>query len=171
MFYMYFFLFCNFVLSCLKIKLKVEKMLKGSLDSIPSPSPSVKIQIMGRKVCLRCKGIAQRCQQSFVNKKFDDITQQCYAFTTQVNFPANNLNVLLYFLCLVHLLVKKKLVAFKTFWLRSIFFGCGQIFLIILQYANLRYNITFDHGQKNLIIFKKYLTHWKLSMVKIFLME
>jgi hypothetical protein len=29
--------------------LKVEKILKGSLDSIPSPSPSVKIQIMRRK--------------------------------------------------------------------------------------------------------------------------
>ena len=27
---------------------KVEKILKGSLDSIPSTSPSVKIQIMGR---------------------------------------------------------------------------------------------------------------------------
>ena len=26
---------------------KVENILKGSLDSIPSPSPSVKIQIMG----------------------------------------------------------------------------------------------------------------------------
>ena len=36
--------------------LKVEKILKGSLDSIPSPSTSVKIQIMGGKVCLRCKG-------------------------------------------------------------------------------------------------------------------
>ena len=35
---------------------KVEKILKGSLDSIPSASPSVKIQIMDRKVCLRCKG-------------------------------------------------------------------------------------------------------------------
>ena len=34
---------------------KVEKILEGSLDSIPSLSPSVKIQIMGRKVCLRCK--------------------------------------------------------------------------------------------------------------------
>jgi hypothetical protein len=33
---------------------KVEKILKGSLDSIPSPS--VEIQIMGGKVCLRCKG-------------------------------------------------------------------------------------------------------------------
>ena len=36
--------------------LKVEKILKGSLDLIPSLSPSVKIQIMGGKVCLRCKG-------------------------------------------------------------------------------------------------------------------
>ena len=35
---------------------KVEKVLKGSLDSIPSLSPSVKIQIMGGKVCLRCRG-------------------------------------------------------------------------------------------------------------------
>ena len=33
---------------------KVEKILKGSLDSIPSPSE--KIQIMGGKVCLRCNG-------------------------------------------------------------------------------------------------------------------
>jgi hypothetical protein len=36
--------------------LKVEKFLKASLESIQSPSPSVKIQIMGEKVCLRCKG-------------------------------------------------------------------------------------------------------------------
>ena len=34
---------------------KVEKILKGSLDSIPSPSPSVKIQIMAGKRWLRCK--------------------------------------------------------------------------------------------------------------------
>ena len=34
---------------------KVEKISKGSLDSIPSPSPSVKIQIMDGKVSLRCK--------------------------------------------------------------------------------------------------------------------
>ena len=32
---------------------KVENILKGRLDSISSPS--VKIQIMGGKVCLRCK--------------------------------------------------------------------------------------------------------------------
>ena len=35
---------------------KVENILKGILVSIPSPSPSVKIQIMGGKVCLRCRG-------------------------------------------------------------------------------------------------------------------
>ena len=33
----------------IKIGSKVEKILKGSLNSIPSPSPSVKIQIMGGK--------------------------------------------------------------------------------------------------------------------------
>ena len=35
--------------------LKVENILKGSLDSIPSPSTSVKVQIVGGKVCLKCK--------------------------------------------------------------------------------------------------------------------
>ena len=34
---------------------KEEKIYEDSLDSIPSPSPSVKIQIMSRKVCLRCE--------------------------------------------------------------------------------------------------------------------
>ena len=36
--------------------IKVENILKGGLDSIPSHSISVKIQIMSGKVCLRCKG-------------------------------------------------------------------------------------------------------------------
>ena len=35
---------------------KVEKFQKGSLDLIPSPSPLVKIQYVGVKICLRCKG-------------------------------------------------------------------------------------------------------------------
>jgi hypothetical protein len=39
-----------------KILSKVENILKGSLDSIPSPSHSVKIQIMGGTVCLSCTG-------------------------------------------------------------------------------------------------------------------
>ena len=46
-------------LSCPDDKLdlyKVEKILKGSLDSIPSPLPLVKIQTMGGKVSLNCKG-------------------------------------------------------------------------------------------------------------------
>ena len=39
-----------------KINIKVENILKGSLDLIASPSHSVKSQNMGGKVCLRCKG-------------------------------------------------------------------------------------------------------------------
>ena len=35
---------------------KVEKILKGSLVMFPSPSPLVKIQIMGGKVYSRCTG-------------------------------------------------------------------------------------------------------------------
>ena len=35
---------------------KVGKILKCSLDFIPSPSLLVKIQIMSGKVCLSCKG-------------------------------------------------------------------------------------------------------------------
>ena len=59
---------------------KVEKILKGSLVWIPSPSPSVKIQIMGGKVCLRCKGktLLGDVKKLFVFKK--------------VNFLANSLN-------------------------------------------------------------------------------
>ena len=79
-------IFVNFVI-------KVEKNLKGSLDSIPSPSLSVKIQIMGRKVCLRCKG---KTMHGVVNKLLNTkslltITQQCFALLPQGNFSANNL--------------------------------------------------------------------------------
>ena len=35
-------------------KYKVENNLKGGLDLIPSPSPSMKIQIIVGKICLRC---------------------------------------------------------------------------------------------------------------------
>ena len=69
---------------------KVENILKGSLDSISSPS--LKIQIMGGKVCWRCKGITGCCQQTFECKKFVDNAQQCFAFTYQANFPIHNLN-------------------------------------------------------------------------------
>ena len=45
---------CNFKPSYFPIK--VEKILKGNLDSILSPSPSMKIQVMGGKICFRYKG-------------------------------------------------------------------------------------------------------------------
>ena len=61
---------------------KVEKILKGSLDSIQSPLPSKKIQIMGRKVCFWCKG---KTLLGVVSKKFVDVTQQCFALLPKVN--------------------------------------------------------------------------------------
>ena len=66
-------------------QIKVEKILKGSLNFIPSPSPLVKIQIMGGKACF------MRCKKTFENKKFVDITQQYFALLPQVNFRANDL--------------------------------------------------------------------------------
>ena len=62
------------------VEVKVEEILKGSLGSIPSLLPSVKIQIMGGKISLR-----------FENKKCVENTQQCFALQPQVKFPANNL--------------------------------------------------------------------------------
>ena len=41
--------------SSYSFRCKVKKILEGSLDLIPSPSPSVKIQIIGGKVGLGCK--------------------------------------------------------------------------------------------------------------------
>ena len=58
----------SYVLTWFRLVGKVENILKGSLDSIPSPSPSVKIQIMGRKFWVRCKG-----------KSLQNITQQWFA--------------------------------------------------------------------------------------------
>ena len=57
-------------------RLKLENILKDSLDSIPSPSPSVKIQIMGGKVCLSCIGqTLLGGQQTFCFQKFVDNAQ------------------------------------------------------------------------------------------------
>jgi hypothetical protein len=53
---------------------------------------------MGGKVGLRCKdktllGVYTSSKgKTFEKKKFVDITQQCFALLTQVNFPTNNLN-------------------------------------------------------------------------------
>jgi hypothetical protein len=70
---------------------KVENILECSQDSIPSPS--VKIQNMGGKVCLKCKGITLLSVVNNVwKKRFVDITQQCFALLPQPNFSAYNLN-------------------------------------------------------------------------------
>ena len=45
---------------------------------------------MGRKGVK--KNIAGCCEHTFEYKKFVDNAQQCFAFTPQANFPANNMN-------------------------------------------------------------------------------
>ena len=64
------------LLDLFRLICKVEKILKGSLDSIPSPSPSVKIQtfVCGVKA-KHCRG----CQ------KFVDITQQCLITSSKLS--------------------------------------------------------------------------------------
>ena len=74
---------------------KVEHVLKGSLDLLPSPSSaSVKIQIMYGKVCLGCKGktLLGVINKLLKTKNSVDITQQCFAFMSQANFLVHNLN-------------------------------------------------------------------------------
>ena len=57
---------------------KVENILKGSLDSIPSPSPWLKIQILGKTSNWGVKkNIAGQIAEF---KKFVDIAQQCFAY-------------------------------------------------------------------------------------------
>ena len=63
------------------IHVKVEKIQEDSLDSIPSPSPSVKIQNMGGKVCLRCKG-----------KTLLGVVNKFLKTKPQANFPSHILN-------------------------------------------------------------------------------
>ena len=70
----------------------VEKILNGSLDSIPSPSPSLKIQILAAKFTWGAKA-KHWCPQTFGFQKFVDNAQQCFAFTHQANSPAHNFNV------------------------------------------------------------------------------
>ena len=62
---------------------KVKNIL-SVIHWIPSPLPSVKVQIK--------QSIAEYCQQTFVNNKFVDITWQCFASLPEVNFSTNNLN-------------------------------------------------------------------------------
>ena len=65
----------------------------ASVFVLPVGSSHLWQVLQSGKVCLRCKGkTVGHCQQIFENKKFVDITQQCFALLPQVNFPANNLN-------------------------------------------------------------------------------
>ena len=70
--------------TCNQIRYEVENFLKGSLDSIPSTS--VKVQIMGGKVCLRYKG------KTLLGDVSKLLKTKSFAFTPQANFPAHNLN-------------------------------------------------------------------------------
>ena len=76
---------------------KVENILKGSLDSFPITFTCSENSNFGRESLLEMErqNIAGHCQQTFENKKFVDISQQCFALLPQVNFPANNLDFLL----------------------------------------------------------------------------
>ena len=51
----------------------------------------MKIQIMGGKVCLMCKGktLLGVVKKLLKTKKIVDNAQQCFAFTPQANFPAH----------------------------------------------------------------------------------
>ena len=74
---------------------KVEKILKGILDSIPSPSPLVKIQILAGKVCLKCKGKTLLGIAKKLSKTKSLLTSPSNVLSVllrQVNFPANGLN-------------------------------------------------------------------------------
>ena len=70
---------------------KVEKILKGCLDLISSPS--VKIQIMGMKVCLRRKG---KTLLGIVNKLFvfkSLLTTSSNVLTSHLSHPEFSLKV------------------------------------------------------------------------------
>jgi hypothetical protein len=78
-----------------QIAYKVETIQEDSLDLIPSPSTSVKIQIMGGKVCLRCKGKTLLDVVNNFLKTKSLLTSPSNVFLSllpQVNFPANNFN-------------------------------------------------------------------------------
>ena len=72
---------------------KVEKISKGSLDSIPSPSPSVKIQIMDGEVCLRFKGktLLGDVNKLFVFKIWLTTPSNVLPLQLKLTFSAHNL--------------------------------------------------------------------------------
>ena len=74
---------------------KVEKILEGSQDSIPSFSFLVKFQIMSRKICLSCKGKTLLGIVANFWKQKKSWHHPGFTLLPQVNFPivaVNNLN-------------------------------------------------------------------------------
>ena len=61
---------------------KVENIQEDSLDSIPSPTTLVKIQIIGGKVCLRCKGKTLLGVVKKLLKTKSLLTSHCWALST-----------------------------------------------------------------------------------------
>ena len=86
--------------------IKEEKILEDILDLISSPSPSVKIQIMDGKVCLRCEG---KTLLGIVNKLLNTkrlltmtsnvlplhLSRQFFEFSLKVKVMASNPGYLL----------------------------------------------------------------------------
>ena len=68
---------------------KVEKILKGSLDSIPFDENS---NYGWESLRFKSKTLLGLCQQTFESKNIVDIIHQWFAFLHQVNLLANNLN-------------------------------------------------------------------------------
>jgi hypothetical protein len=72
--------------------LLVENILKGSLDSIPSPSPSVKIQIMGGKLC-KGKTLLGVVNKLLKTKNLVTSPNNVLPYyLPQVNFPADKMS-------------------------------------------------------------------------------
>jgi hypothetical protein len=87
-----------------KFLIKVEKILKDSLNSIPSHSPSLKIQIMDGKVCLMCKGktLLVCCQHPamfclYISRKFSGPYFEC---SLKVKVMGSNADYLLKYVLL-----------------------------------------------------------------------
>ena len=72
------------------------------------------------------------------------------------NLMPNHRGLILVLYGPILLLVQKNLVASKSFWPRSIFFECGQIFLTMLRYSKVKYH--FWPWSKNLNVLKRYWT-------------
>ena len=71
--------------------LKVEKILKGSLDPITFTFSENSNFWRESVLEVQRQNIAEHCQLTFENTRFVDITQPYFALLPQVNYPANNL--------------------------------------------------------------------------------